>query len=69
LSIILTLAINQQHIPWLRPGDITETPPNCYHMEPRLIAELLDIEALALLSNEPYVPLSETEQANKGCIG
>jgi hypothetical protein len=38
-------------------------------MEPRLIAELLDLEALALLSNEPYVPLSETEQADNGCIG
>jgi|GEM_PF-1410910 len=38
-------------------------------MEPRLIAELLDIEALALLSNEPYMPLSEAEQVNCGCIG
>jgi hypothetical protein len=38
-------------------------------MEPRLIAELLDLEALALLSNEPYLPLSETEQLNNGCIG
>jgi hypothetical protein len=38
-------------------------------MEPRLIAELLDLEALALLSNEPYVPLPETEQVDNGCIG
>lgn len=66
---VLTLAINQQPVPQLRLGDLHRNTTKNYYMEPRLIAELLDLEALALLSNEPYAPLSEAEQADNGCIG
>jgi hypothetical protein len=36
-------------------------------METLIITETLDIEAL--LSNDPYFQLPETEQADYGCIG